>query len=183
MLWGSCLLLACGGARSSEKGPLQQQLAAQLEASCAEGGRYQKTVTNLLEPGSEPEGQTFELGGEACLLKEELTYALRKYYASPYLRDAFTTSQQGDTLTAQVRTDQANEVELQAQRLVWQGPDSLLRYVESHLEKHSWLYDMRIDLVAHFDSLGHYQRHQLEVMTDIPLIGSDFHARIEGRRE
>jgi hypothetical protein len=193
-LWVLILpLAACGGDQTGRLDhPLGRKLTEQVMQSCEQGLAYHKVVIDhrqspptredsVLSPVPQvPFGEAQD-GSDSTnyLLLRDLAYAAEKYYDDPYLIDNLEVSRSQDTLIARVQPKKADDLDLQTQKLLYQA-DSTLRFVETRLQKSSWLYAMGIDMRLHFDSLGRYQRHHLDVVTKVPLLNRTFRAVVEG---
>ncbi len=172
--------------------PLGEQLAQQVEASCRKGMTYHKAVYEEGAPDLQedsafqpvpqvPFGET-ETGQDSTnyLLLRDLNYALARYYRDTYIRELMQVQRSGDTTIAQVRPEQAEKAELQTQKVVMSPDSARLRYLETRLDKRSWLYHMRVRLAVQFDSAGRYQTHQLDVQTEVPLLDKSLSTRVTG---
>jgi hypothetical protein len=190
-----CLLAACGGGQSGRLDhALGRQLSQQVMRSCEAGMAYHKTVIDQRKDPPSQEDSTFApvpkvpfgetANGEDSLnflLLRDLVYAAERYYDDPYLIENLTVSQSGDTTIARVMPERAEDVDLQWQKIRYLPGTEQLAFVETRLRKSSWLYAMDIDIAVQFDSLGRYQQHQLDVVTQVPLLGRTFRATIEGQ--
>lgn len=183
LLW---LLTGCGEeAAAPEQHALRLKLAQQVDLSCRAGGTYHKTVKDLLQLDNPPEHQQMTLAVDsskqpACLLHTELEYALAYCYDEPAVAEFFHTEHREDTLLAVPLPAYEAQSELKLQKIWLDGQSGYIRYLESRIEKHSWLYQSAAHIQVAFDSLGRYESHQLEIETKIAFIRHHFHAHIEG---
>lgn len=186
-------LVACGGGQTGRLDhPLGRRLSEQVMQSCEHRLAYHKTVTDHRADPPTHEDSVFSPvpkvpfgeaanGGDSLnyLLLRDLAYAAEQYYRDPYVIDNLEINRRRDTLIATVQPKQADDLELQIQKILYRA-DSSLAFIETNLRKSSWLYAMDIDIQVTFDSLGRYQRHHLDVTTQVPLLGRTFRAVIEG---
>jgi hypothetical protein len=175
--------------QSSEDNPLQQQVEQQIEQSMQAGLSYEKQVQDLNTSAPSSEDSLYQLthsSGEGeqqadAPLKQDLVYALGPYYSDPYLLEQFELSYAGDTLVARLREDWVGSDGLQFQKLLWQQPDSVIRYLETSKMQRSWLYETDVHLRVSFGEKGLYHSHQLELTSGVPLLSHRLAARMSGK--
>lgn len=192
LLMGVWLLTGCNIAGEKPKGPMEQLLINQLEATCnLDSVRFVKTVENLSNPVDTAESQTYstlkikrEDGAvPTCQLVEELSYALANYYNEPKQRDYYLVETHGDTLIARVKPAASKRARLALQKLIFAPDSSHFRYVESVLDRSSWLYSTHIHIKARFDTLGQYLQHETTSTMKVATMKKDFKAKITGKLE
>lgn len=174
---------------------LRKAFQAQIHASAKSGFVYTKTVlsTNPDEGGGNQLAKMYsvkvaadkpvmQLAGEASTqfidFSPEVSYAVEYAIEDAALKEYFTLEAKGDTLTGIIRPDCEEKTNLHAQKFVRIG--KTLRYVACSIVRNSWLYTTRIDTEVFFDERGLYQRHALNMRTEIRWVGFSTSARIEG---
>jgi hypothetical protein len=191
-----CLIIGCSGNRNRiPDHPFQKKFQQQIEQSCAQPSvGFRKEVWDLTQQTESSELKTWDempmvQYGEArdgsdsmnFQLFQELDYGLFHFYDDEFLREYFTVGEAGDTLLALIKAENEEDTELKRQEIVQLGNEGPILYLRSLIEKENWLYALSVDIRIHFDSLGLYQEHQLEVQHRVSFIGSDFHSRILGQ--
>lgn len=187
-------IMSCGSTSQEEINPLRSQLMAQIEASCQAATSYEKRIQDQSQSDATSEDSLYapipmvrvgenQAGEDSLgyLLLEDLSYAFRAFYSDAASADKYDITQRGDILIATLKPAYASQTELQSQSIVSSNDSELIRYFENQILTESWLYDVDIDLRIWFDEEGLYQRHRLEVETNVPLIDASFHALIRGQ--
>jgi len=174
---------------------LQKTFQAQVDASAAAGFSYTKAIlsANADEGGGNQLTKKYGVSkiagksvmrlnkGEAEQPKEfspEVSYAVEYAVEDAALKEYFTLQVKGDTLTGIIKPDCEGKTNLHAQKFVRIG--KVLRYVSCSIVRNSWLYITRIDTEVFFNENGYYQRHNLNMHTEIRWVGFSTSARIEG---
>ncbi|MEM7658625.1 MAG: hypothetical protein AAF399_21045 [Bacteroidota bacterium] len=195
-IWMGIYLLgmACGTGeeRGSNLFPLQEQLHQQIATSTRQASSYQKTVSNLGQSPAEEEQATYdpipwldstEASPTRSLLHQELSYAWESYFSDPELIDQFEVQRNGDSLIAIREAAYENSPGLASQTWVILEPDSIVLYYASRQQQASWLYANDISLTIQFDSSGTYLHHQLDILSQVPLLKQNISARIVGQNQ
>lgn len=163
---------------ASCQGTLRMEKSVQDVRQAKGGTRDTKTYTLNCEEGN----AKGEADGKATTLNlyRELVYAFEVYHDSPYQKDYFKAGQSGDTLVAVRKPESKHKTPLLNQKILWNEQSGVLRYVESHLLKVNFLYDMKVDVKVWFDENGLYSTHEIEIWSKISL-KDPIHTFITGR--
>ncbi len=181
ILW----LSGCSGLKKDAISKHKKQFQIQIEMSCQEGnGKYEKVVQDLSEEQGETEDMILTLTSSedsTCLLEQELFFAMEYDFQDPNLREYFELEVVNDTLIATRIEGKESAVPLRLQKIVYQSPDSMFKYIYSQIERKNWLYQSAVQTNVSFDSLGIYDHHSLKVSTSVFSISDIFQAGINGR--
>ncbi|MEL7194545.1 MAG: hypothetical protein AAFO96_18980 [Bacteroidota bacterium] len=178
-------LISCQGGGSKAPSKLQKQWQDQLMLSATQFTTYTKTVEDLKEGADYVQDSVWtdmaiDEGDSSFVLMEDLSYALKAYYADPYTIELMDTTQVADTLQAVVKADMSNQTDLQRQKILFSKTGNF-QYVSTSLHKQNWLYELDIDIAVSFDSVGRYTHHNMEILHRVPWTGKDIRARITGQ--
>ena len=183
LLAGLCLLIvlsSCGQNRQGFRHPVLEQIHDQIASSCDQvGARYEKSVQNMGNPDLAPEDSLLVLS-DSCRLLADLQHAYEQSFLEPGIRDFFDVTTNGDTTIATIREGREKKVDIRSQKLVFSSVDSTLLYLELHIRKRQFLYDLDADLKLHFDSAGVYQQHVEQVKIHVSG-GDTYFGKIEGK--
>ena len=180
---GSIMLMgACTSQNGKELSPLQLAFQGQLVQSCQEReGLFVKTVTHFVEGELAKEETLADTlhPSEDCPFKEELGFLLKQAYDDPIMQDKFVIQTIGDTMIARLIPSEVSNSEIQLQKTLRSSTGNLC-YVETHIERNTWLYKTRIKGWLEFDSLGRYRAHEVESFMDVASVNKPFHALVRG---
>lgn len=184
------LLGGCSAGDPQEKyAPFEARLDEQLNQSLALNGQYRKQVS-ALEGDRVAASDTLylsmpqvEFGTDSTRpqLRQDLVYAFSPNARDSVLMPYLDYTSKGDTLLASRKPEAERQTGLVLQKIVQAPDDGIIRYLESRIRKESWLYQLEVDIQTHFDSLGHYQSHQMRTLTTVSLLGQSFEATINGQ--
>lgn len=179
---GGVLIWGCSSQGKKELSPVQLAFQAQLLNTCeSKQGLYAKTVTQFSEEkGTQTETLNDTLNAtDACPFQEELAFLTQQAYDDPIMRSKFDIRQVGDTTIANLLPSETSSSELRLQKSIL-SEDGVLQYIETHIERNTWLYKTRIRGWSTFDSLGRYQSHEIESFMDVATVSTPFHALVKG---
>ena len=174
--------VGCSSSGKKELSPVQLAFQNQLLSTCeSEVGIYAKTVTQFSERG-QPQIETLNdtlSPTDDCPFKEELVFLTQQVYDDPIMRSKFDIQQVGDTTIANLLPSEKSSSELRLQKSIL-SEEGVLKYIETHIERNTWLYKTRIRGWSTFDSLGRYQAHEIESFMDVATVKTPFHAIVKG---
>ncbi len=193
--WGRLVVLLivamCGATHGWAQ--VAARVRTQLNADAAQGFAYRKHAAVSDDPSANPnwEHRQFRVSRgrmrpaagadtSTSAFADELTDALQYSYDDPRLIDQFTVLRRGDTLVATRRADARTPL---IEQRVLRTPEGRVAFVASRIEITSTLYTSRRQAELYFDAQGRYQRHSLELVTQLRLIGTPRVVRVRGERE
>jgi hypothetical protein len=105
---------------------------------------------------------------DSCQFVPVVLHALSVSSLDPALAEYFEVVRTGDTVIARRLPAHERHTELALQKVV-RTPAGVYQYLESRLNRMSWLYEQEEHIVVRFDEAGRYLSHTAAINTRLPL--------------
>lgn len=147
-------------------------LKSQLQSSFNAIQQYERKILSVHE-NEKPKKNLFsknEFEKESITFKDELDPAYKILATQSRIKEYFTFTTSGDTVTASIIPEYYNKSPLKIQK--WVIKEGKVTYYYSKVEKSSWVYDDKFEYYIVFSPEGKYAGHILSLRIGMNYINN-----------